>query len=140
MTLCGLNRQKHKNEEGDWIFEFPVDGKAPWPALMVDQLVDEVIESGQVDESRVYIMGISMGEVLDHWSSYIVLKINMPAATIICGGHNADLSSAYQDKPIWFFHGGKDDVVPMHYSKEVYEKVKPFNKKTRYTNISRGQS
>ncbi|MBS2097559.1 carboxylesterase family protein [Carboxylicivirga linearis] len=130
--IMWTNRQKHKNKDGEWIFEFPVDDKAPWPALMVDQLVDEMIESGHVDESRLYIMGISMGGIGSLEFLYR-FKNKYAAATIICGGHNAELASMYQNKPIWFFHGGKDDVVPMHYSREVYEKVKPFNKQTQYT-------
>nr|WP_321410520.1 dienelactone hydrolase family protein [uncultured Carboxylicivirga sp.] len=126
------NRQKHQNEDGEWMFEFPVDNKAPWPALLVDQLVDEIAQSKQVDKKKMYIMGISMGGIGTLEFLYR-FENKYAAATVICGGHNPELSKSYQDKPIWFFHGGKDNVVPMHYSKDVFDKIQTYNSKTKYT-------
>nr|WP_319398185.1 dienelactone hydrolase family protein [uncultured Carboxylicivirga sp.] len=130
--IMWTNRKKHQNEQGEWIFEFPVDIAAPWPALMVDQLIDSITQSGLVDKSRVYIIGISMGAIgtLEFLYRY---TNKYAAAVVICGGHNAELAAVYESKPIWFFHGGKDNVVPNHYSKEVFDKVQPFNKRTKYT-------
>nr|WP_321452072.1 dienelactone hydrolase family protein [uncultured Carboxylicivirga sp.] len=130
--IMWTNRQKHQNEQGEWIFEYPVENEAPWPAQMVDQLVDKITQSGQVNKNRIYIMGISMGGI-----GTLEFLYRFPdkyaAAVVICGGHNAELTAVYQTTPIWFFHGGKDNVVPNHYSKEVFDKVKAFNKRTKYT-------
>ncbi|MCY1720656.1 alpha/beta hydrolase-fold protein [Prolixibacteraceae bacterium Z1-6] len=125
-------RIKHKNEAGEWVFEFSVKEKAPRPAEMVNQLVESLIETPQADQQRVYILGISMGgigtlEFLHRWPD------KYAAAAVICGGHDPELTKNYRHIPIWFFHRRKDDVVPSHYSKEIYDKVKIGNKSTKYT-------
>lgn len=130
--IMWTNRQKHKNENGEWLFDFPIDKQSPWPALLVDHLVSELIDNDLVDSRRVYIMGLSMGGI----GTLEFLYRNpdkYAGAVVICGGHNPELSTVYQDIPIWFFHGGKDNVVPMQYSQEVYNSVKSHNKKTKYT-------
>lgn len=126
------NRVKKQNSEGVWEFSFPLGDSAPWPSLLVNQLVEEFLVSGQVDSQRVYIMGLSMGgigtlEFLYRWPE------KYAAAISVCGGHNPDLAQAYCHVPVWFFHGGMDDVVPSIYSRQVYDVLKKCNVDTRYT-------
>lgn len=127
------NRTKVKSEEEeDWIFKFPTESGTTKPAYMVDQLVNKILQNENIDQKRIYIMGLSMGgigtlEFLYRWPD------KYTAAAVICGGHNPDLITKYSNIPIWFFHGGKDDVVPGKYSKLVYDEQKKYNAESKYT-------
>ena len=126
------HRLKEKSAEGDWIFKFPTESGPTKPAYMADQLVNKIVEEENIDPKRIYIMGLSMGgigtlEFLYRWPD------KYTAAAVICGGHNPELVTKYSHVPIWFFHGGKDDVVPGKYSKLVYDEQKKYNAESKYT-------
>ena len=132
MIVCGPTDKKKNRGENDWKFKFPLEPGPTKPACLVNQLVDKLLESGTIDPARVYIMGLSMGgigtlEFLYRWPD------KYAAAIAICGGHNPQLASAYCPIPVWFFHGGKDNVVPQRYSQAVYDELKKCNPKTKYT-------
>ncbi|TDN98399.1 prolyl oligopeptidase family serine peptidase [Sunxiuqinia elliptica] len=125
-------RTKNRDAQQNWVFNFPVSKVAPRPAEMVNLLVEEYMETPSVDKNRIYIMGISMGgigtlEFLHRWPE------KYAAAAVICGGHDFRITDNYKHLPIWFFHGEADDVVPHHYSYEVYKAVCKGNRRTRYT-------
>lgn len=126
------NSVKLQDENGNWIFDFPFMQETPLPTQLTNDLVDELLQLGIVDTSRVYIMGISMGgigtlEFLYRWPN------KYTAGVVICGGHDKELAKKYSHVPVWFFHGGKDDVVPPIYSNQVYQVLKSLNPDTRYT-------
>ncbi len=130
--IMWTHRQKEKSPQGDWIFEFPFTDEPTKPTEIVNALVDSLINSGSVDKRRTYIMGLSMGgigtlEFLARWPQ------KYTAAIVICGGNDPDFVPTYCHVPIWFFHGGKDNVVPIKYSKQVYQKQTNCNPKTKYT-------
>ncbi|WP_439185611.1 alpha/beta hydrolase-fold protein [Carboxylicivirga taeanensis] len=125
-------RTKHMDAQQNWVFNFPVSEVPPRPAEMVNLLVEEYMEIPSVDKSRIYIMGISMGgigtlEFLHRWPD------KYAGAAVICGGHDYRITDNYKHLPIWFFHGEADDVVPHHYSYEVYKTVRKGDRRTRYT-------
>ena len=125
------HRDKEQNEEGKWKFWFPVPESPPRPAAMVNNLVDAQVLSGVADPDRLYVMGLSMGgigtlEFLYRWPE------KYAAAIAVCGGHDPDLVPEYCDVPVWFFHGGEDDVVPTEYSRRVYDEMKKCNTNVRY--------
>jgi predicted peptidase len=131
-NIMWTHRLKQKTEEGIWEFEFPLQSTPTQPAALVNQLVNELLESGSIDKRRVYIMGLSMGGIgtldfLCRWPD------KYAAAAVICGGHNPEFSSYYKNVPIWFFHGAKDDVVPHIYSQEVYNELQKQNADVKYT-------
>ena len=130
--MMWTHRIKQKGTEGEWVFDFPVEKEPTKPAFLTNELVEELLASGKVDDRRVYIMGLSMGGIgtldfLCRWPN------KYAAASVICGGHKPELVSTYQHVPIWFFHGAKDDVVPPNYSEQVYEAHKTLNSKSKYT-------
>lgn len=125
------NRKK-KKVNGKWEFSFPLGNKPTLPATLANLLVDSFMHKNYVDTSKVYVMGMSMGgigtlEFLYRWSN------KFAAAVVVCGGNDYKLCGKYCDIPIWFFHGGKDRVVPQIYSKSVYDKLHKCNKNTKYT-------
>ncbi len=126
------HRIKKKSPAGVWVFEFPLGAEPTKPTALVNELVEQLLSSGKVDVSRVYIIGMSMGgigtlEFLYQWPH------KYAAANVICGGNDPNFVASYKDVPIWFFHGAKDDVVPPIYSKQVYEAHKKLNPKSKYT-------
>lgn len=115
-----------------WEFKFTLDQKPSLPAILVNQLVDQLLESEQVDTNRLYIMGLSMGGIgtldfLCRWPN------KYAAAQVICGDHNPDLVYTYQNVPIWFFHGAEDVLVSPINSAKVYEAHKKLNAQSKYT-------
>ncbi|MCU4155859.1 dienelactone hydrolase family protein [Carboxylicivirga sp. A043] len=131
-NIMWTHRLKEKTPEGDWIYEFPLPEEPTKPAEMVNSLIDSLQLHASVDQRHTYVMGLSMGgigtlEFLARWPQ------KYTAAISICGGHDPQLASTFCQVPIWFFHGGKDDVVPARYSRLVFEQLKSCNSKTRYT-------
>ncbi|SFE42889.1 alpha/beta hydrolase-fold protein [Thermophagus xiamenensis] len=130
-NVMWTHRVKEKNKEGVWEFRFPLGESAPRPAQLVNLLVEDLMASGQVDTNHMYVMGLSMGgigtlEFLYRWPE------KYAAAICICGGHDPALAEKYCHVPVWFFHGGMDDVVPSVYSRQVFEVLKKCNVNTRY--------
>ncbi|MFH5835520.1 prolyl oligopeptidase family serine peptidase [Proteiniclasticum sp. C24MP] len=86
-------------------------------------LVDDITGKYNIDASRIYITGLSMGgygtyEMLTRYPDLFAAGIP------ICGG----IGSMYarmnmpvlKEIPLWIFHGEKDDVVPVGESREIY--------------------
>ena len=90
-------------------------------------LLDDIIETYNVDSSRIYITGLSMGgygtyEMLTRYPDFFAA--GMP----ICGGIGSMYARmnlpALKDIPLWIFHGEQDDVVPVAESREIYTYLK----------------
>ena len=89
----------------------------PEMILALNGLVDELIANHPVDESRIYLTGLSMGG-FGAWHYALRDPGRFAALVPIAGGHQpgsdavpADIC-ALQDTPVWVFHGLLDDVVP----------------------------
>lgn len=125
-------REKEQSGSGKWIFRFPLGPEPTEPARLVNQLVEELSRKDYIDVDRIYMMGLSMGgigalEFLYRWPD------KYAAAVVICGGHNPQLASTYCHVPVWFFHGGKDDVVPPENSRAVFNELRRCNPDSKYT-------
>jgi predicted peptidase len=86
-------------------------------------LLDEIVENYDVDESRVYLTGLSMGGY-GTWSLGATLPDRFAAIAPICGGGEKRMAWRLKEMPIWVFHGAKDSVVPLAQSEEMVEAVK----------------
>jgi len=102
-------------------------------------MVNEWIESGRVDASRIYLTGISMGGYGTWFAS--ALKDNPFAAAIpICGGGDPTWANRYGSLPIWVFHGSDDTAVPVGRSREMLAALKASGHKPepKYTEYEGG--
>jgi predicted peptidase len=102
------------------------------------------------DRERLYVTGLSMGgygvwqQIVDHPGVFA-------AAVAVCGGltPSADMANLYvsvrgddpfasvaqqtKDLPVWIFHGGLDDVVPVVQSRTLVAAMKAAGSSPHYT-------
>ena len=103
--------------------------------LDVESLVFETIfeleKEFKIDTTRRYVTGQSMGG-FGTWH-YILSKPQMFAAAIpVCGGGDPQLAQNVIDMPVWAFHGQKDEVVPVKFSRDMIEAIKMAGGNPRY--------
>lgn len=114
-------------------FNFPATKTPIKPMQMLLALTDDLAKSSNVDTSRIYVGGLSMGG----FATYDILwrKPHFFAAAFpICGGGNPDQVNLYADKfPIWIFHGSIDPIVPVADSRLMYKTLKAAGADVQYT-------
>lgn len=97
------------------------------------ELVDSLIKIYPININRIYIYGISMGG----FGVFSVLAKEpgkFAAAYAVCGGSDTKVANKIKQTPLWIFHGDKDDVVPVSYSRKIYnEIIKQGGKLVKYT-------
>lgn len=91
--------------------KFPSNKKPTKPLALVMKLMDEMATKPYVDNSKIYVGGLSMGGMgtfeIIYWKPTF-----FAAAFSICGAGNPKTTKKYaKTTPFWVFHGAKDDVV-----------------------------
>jgi predicted peptidase len=94
-----------------------------WSTRVLLALLDEVVNSYNVDTNRIYLTGLSMGG-FGAWDLALAAPGRFAAVIPICGGGEdliPDLArlgyttprekELLKTLPVWAFHGGKDTVV-----------------------------
>jgi predicted peptidase len=86
-------------------------GKEPSrPMSLVISLIEKAIRDFPIDESRIYITGLSMGGY-GTWDLIARYPDKFAAAVPICGGGDPKTVSVIKHIPIWAFHGALDKTV-----------------------------
>jgi poly(3-hydroxybutyrate) depolymerase len=86
------------------------------------EVADSLIAVFNIDTSRLYIYGTSMGG----FGVFSVLAKEpgtYAGAIAICGGGNPATASQVAQTPLWIFHGSADPVVPISQSKTLYQSM-----------------
>jgi predicted peptidase len=99
-----------------------------WSNEQLLPLLKEIMRTHQVDKSRVYLTGLSMGGY-GTWSLGLAYPELFAAIVPICGGgefispflSSRDKPEALRSLGIWAFHGAKDPVVPLGESERMVE-------------------
>ncbi len=106
------------------------------PLRLTLDLVEQFIEGTGVDESRVYITGLSMGGygTLDA----IARRPDLFAAALpLSGGGNLSFAETYSDVPLWAFHGSVDPTVPVSGSRNTISAIEAAGgTQERYTELA----
>lgn len=87
------------------------------------ELIDTKIKTMQVDPSRIYITGLSMGG----FGTYDAISRRpelFAAAVPVCGGGDTSIADSFAHIPMWIFHGADDDVVPASFSMEMQDALR----------------
>lgn len=84
-----------------------------WPASVTTAFVNYLLSYYKVDQSRIYITGLSLGG-LGTWE-YAKANRNLVAAIVpICGGGSSTAGyEVLRGLPTWAFHNDVDSVVPI---------------------------
>jgi predicted peptidase len=98
----------------------------------VIELLNSLESKYSIDPSRRYVGGLSMGAM----GAIEILAQNpgvFRAAFAICGGGSPSWANKIKGTPLWLFHGKKDDVVDVKFSKKLARKLIRLKSKTKLT-------
>jgi predicted peptidase len=114
-------------------WNFPFVKKPTQIGLLLKELVDTLINLSFVDKNKVYLGGLSQGGmgVYDLIARYPNV---FAAAFPICGAGKISTASKFaKHTAVWLFHGKEDDIVPVYFSQQFYQKLKKLGADVRYT-------
>ena len=104
----------------------------------VIEIIKNVCNEYNVDKSRIYVTGLSMGGFAS-WDLMARHPRLFAAGMPVCGGGDPTRAKALAEIPIRTFHGFLDDVVPAEGTREMYSAVKAQGKgKITYTEFMDG--
>lgn len=100
-------------------------------------LIKNIVSKYNVDSSRIYITGLSMGG-FGTWHMAETYPSLFAAAVPICGGTEPMIGfperiAKIKDLPVWAFHGSLDKVVPFQKTQELVEELHKVDGKIKFT-------
>ena len=103
-----------------------------WNAEVLSGLLDEVQKNYPVDESRVYVTGLSMGGY-GAWGLAAHDPDRFAAVAPICGGGDPVDAKKLVDTPVWAFHGDKDTSVALTKGQAMIDSLKEAGGNPKFT-------
>jgi predicted peptidase len=118
-----------------------VSPQCPWGKNWASEdwfnpVYDEVASKLRVDDSRIYLIGMSMGG-FGTWEIASRMPDRFAAISPMCGGANLKWIDQLSKIPTWVFHGTADRQIPISRSEvmvKALEKLKANVKFTRLVN------
>jgi predicted peptidase len=102
---------KMNRTQGGVTLDYSQEMPPSQPMLLVEGLLDSLIQKDFTDDSRIYVMGLSMGGM----GTFELVARNpekIAAAVPICGAGNPNVVDRYaRNTAFWIFHGAQDRVV-----------------------------
>lgn len=138
-SLCGKNLDRVRTygtidaiEKGRKIDAYVVAPQNPggsWNPRKVMQVVDWAKANHDVDTTRIYVIGMSLGGygTLDFAATY---PDKIAAAMALCGGATVRDLSGLNRVPLWIIHGIADRAVTIRQSDRVVEAMKAVDSVT----------
>ena len=95
----------------------------PWDAHKLNELIEYVSKEHNIDESRIYVTGMSLGS---YGTTRFVGEFpdKIAAAVSICGGGVESDACNLSEVPLKIIHGDKDFIVPLSESKKIVNAIK----------------
>jgi len=109
-----------------------------WNVNVLKGMIDDILKTYNVDKSRVYLTGLSMGGY-GAWELSTAFPEYFAAVAPVCGGGNPLRAKRLKDIPVWVFHGKKDTAVPEQQSAEMVEALKNVGGNVEYTVLPEGE-
>ncbi len=104
-----------------------------WDGQSLSALVDHVVEKHRVDANRIYVTGLSMGG-RGTWDCAHEFGYRLAAIAPICPpGRWWFRPGSIETLPIWCFHGGMDDSVPIEESLKTIRRIRAMGGNVRFT-------
>ncbi|MGJ8696612.1 MAG: prolyl oligopeptidase family serine peptidase [Verrucomicrobiaceae bacterium] len=102
---------------------------------LLDKLLAHVRKQFPIDDSRIYLTGLSMGG-FGSWELAARHPDTFAAVVPICGGGDPKKAPKLVNTPIWVWHGDADTAVPIAKSIEMVDAVKKAGgKKITFTTL-----
>jgi len=103
-----------------------------WDAVLLSELLDEIVTMYRIDENRIYLTGLSMGGS-GTWSLAASDLQRFAAIAPICG--RGDLASAkkFIGLPTWVFCGAKDKQQTVQNAKDMANAITTAGGKAKLT-------
>ncbi len=97
-----------------------------WNPDKILLLVEYMIRNYNIDSSRIYIAGMSLGGYGTlHFAGKYPKKV--AAAVALCGGGDVRDGCRLAEVPLWIEHGDQDESVPLNESIKVANAIKACN-------------
>lgn len=96
------------------------------------ELIEKIIREFPIDESRIYITGVSMGGY-GTWELISRFPHKFAAAVPVCGGGDSKVAESIKHIPIWAFHGSLDQVVLPNESRRMIQAIQRAGGRPGYT-------
>lgn len=103
-----------------------------WDADALHALVDEVVRTYRVDETRLYVTGLSMGGY-GTWDLAMRYPDRFAAIAPICGWGQRLLACRIKEVPVWTFHGAKDQVILIDRTEELVNTLRQCDGDVQFT-------
>lgn len=114
-------------------WRFPFRKQPTVPVQLLKELLDSMSTKSWVDKERIYLGGLSQGAmgVYDMVARYPDL---FAAAFPICGAGQVNTAKLFAKKvALWIFHGGKDEIVPVYFSRDYFKRLQKLSSDVKYT-------
>lgn len=95
-------------------------------------LLLRTIHQYNIDTTRIYVTGLSMGG-FGTWDIIARFPKIFAAAIPICGGADENTADKIVDIPIWAFHGAKDKVVTVDRTRNMIAAIGALGGNPKYT-------
>lgn len=102
------------------------------PMKLVIELIDKIVKEYKIDQSRIYITGVSMGG-FGVWDLLSRFPEKFAAAVPICGGADPMAATRIKHIPQWIFHGARDKVVHPNHSRRMVKALQQAGANPTYT-------
>ncbi|MHC4331932.1 MAG: carboxylesterase family protein [Planctomycetota bacterium] len=114
---------------------YPSDLYSTGSLTLAFLLVDDISRRYSVDEDRVYVLGHSGGG-FGSWNAIWHDPGRFAAAIPSAGGLLPWKDPArFKDVPVWTFHGDADPVVPVEFTREIFERIKKVGGIVKFTEL-----
>lgn len=132
----GLPYYLSKGKKMDFIVVSP---QCPWGKNWASEdwfnpVYDEVASKYRIDESRVYLIGMSMGG-FGTWELAARMPDRFAAISPMCGGANLKWVPNLSKIPTWVFHGTADRDIPISRSEVMVKALQKVNPEIIFTRL-----
>jgi predicted esterase len=101
------------------------------------QALQHVIQTENIDTSRIYVTGVSMGG-MGVWDILRWLPNTFAAAVPMSAAADPRTAAAIKDIPVWAFQGTNDTLVPASATRAMIQALRNAGGNPKYTEIAGG--
>ena len=132
----GLPYYLQKGKKIDFIVVSP---QCPWNKNWSSEdwfnpVYDEVAAKLKVDDSRVYLIGMSMGG-FGTWALANRMPDRFAAISPFCGGADVRWAEQLSKVPTWVFHGTADRDIPISRSEVMVKALEKLKAEIKFTRL-----